>query len=144
MPGHTYRSFCLCDHPITIVSLIFLTGRPIDVYQTLVVCELLELDKPGKMFTKDAAGGCTTDELCYFNNNFTYTVTVNITQEVLKPHLEEFKQELENVFYKVCIDTLKNYLKKRQNEVNRKGKYSRPLLTTNTFAVVNCVKCTSF
>ncbi|XP_050959976.1 uncharacterized protein LOC127161333 isoform X2 [Labeo rohita] len=28
----------------------------LDVYQTLVVCELLDLDKPGKMFTKDAAG----------------------------------------------------------------------------------------
>lgn len=78
------------------------------------------------MFTKDAAGGCTTDELCYFNNNFTYTVTVNITQEKLKPHLEDFKHKYKHFFYKVCIDTLKKYLKKRQNEVNRKGKYSRP------------------
>uniref|UniRef100_A0A673I2L0 Ig-like domain-containing protein n=1 Tax=Sinocyclocheilus rhinocerous TaxID=307959 RepID=A0A673I2L0_9TELE len=104
----------------TILSLIFLTG--LNVYQTLVVCELLELDKPGKMLTKDAAGGCTTDELCYFNNHFTYTVTVNIAQEVLKPHLEEFKQKYEKFYHKVCIDTLRNYLKKRQNEVNRKEK----------------------
>uniref|UniRef100_A0A672L1I9 Ig-like domain-containing protein n=1 Tax=Sinocyclocheilus grahami TaxID=75366 RepID=A0A672L1I9_SINGR len=104
----------------TILSLIFLTG--LDVYQTLVVCELLELDKPGKMLTKDAAGGCTTDELCYFNNHFTYTVTVNITQEVLKPHLEEFKQKYEKFYHKVCIDTLRNYLKKRENEINRKEK----------------------
>ncbi|XP_016383737.1 major histocompatibility complex class I-related gene protein-like isoform X6 [Sinocyclocheilus rhinocerous] len=94
----------------------------LNVYQTLVVCELLELDKPGKMLTKDAAGGCTTDELCYFNNHFTYTVTVNIAQEVLKPHLEEFKQKYEKFYHKVCIDTLRNYLKKRQNEVNRKEK----------------------
>ncbi|XP_073688364.1 class I histocompatibility antigen, F10 alpha chain-like [Garra rufa] len=94
----------------------------IDVYQTLVVCELLDLDKPGKMLTKDAAGGSTTDELCYFNSNFTYTVSVNITQEVLKPHLEEFKQKYEKFYYKICIDTLRNYLKKRQNEVNRKMK----------------------
>ncbi|XP_016359256.1 class I histocompatibility antigen, F10 alpha chain-like [Sinocyclocheilus anshuiensis] len=94
----------------------------LNVYQTLVVCELLELDKPGKMLTKDPAGGCTTDELCYFNNHFTYTATVNITQEVLKPHLEEFKQKYEKFYHKVCIDTLRNYLKKRQNEVNRKEK----------------------
>uniref|UniRef100_A0A8C2KLL8 Ig-like domain-containing protein n=1 Tax=Cyprinus carpio TaxID=7962 RepID=A0A8C2KLL8_CYPCA len=97
-------------------------GRPLEVYQTLVVCELLDRDKPGKMIIKDAAGGCTTDELCYFNSNFTYTVTVNITQEVLKPHLEDFKQKYEIFYYPVCIDTLKNYLKKRQNEVNRKDK----------------------
>ncbi|KAF4094947.1 hypothetical protein G5714_024025 [Onychostoma macrolepis] len=55
-------------------------------------------------------------------NDGTYTVTVNITQEKLKPHLEEFKQKYENFFYKVCIDTLKKYLKKRQNEINRKKK----------------------
>uniref|UniRef100_A0A671L568 Ig-like domain-containing protein n=1 Tax=Sinocyclocheilus anshuiensis TaxID=1608454 RepID=A0A671L568_9TELE len=90
-------------------------NESLDVYQTLVVCELLELDKPGKMIIKDAAGGYTTDELCYFNNIFTYTVnvTVNITQEVLKPHLEEFKQEFAKFFYPVCITTLRNYLKKR-------------------------------
>ncbi|KAK2867022.1 hypothetical protein Q8A67_025139 [Cirrhinus molitorella] len=94
----------------------------IDVYQTMVVCELLDFDKPGKMLTKDAAGGCTTDELCYFNSNFTYIVTANITQEVLKPHLEEFKQKYEKFYYKICIDTLREYIKKRLNEVNQKIK----------------------
>ncbi|XP_043083980.1 class I histocompatibility antigen, F10 alpha chain-like isoform X2 [Puntigrus tetrazona] len=97
-------------------------GRPSNVYQTLVVCELLDLDRPGKMIIRDAAGGYTTDEMCYFNNNFTYTVTVNVTQEMLKPHLEAFKHKYENFYYIVCIDTLKNYLKKRQAEVNRKEK----------------------
>ncbi|XP_059401649.1 uncharacterized protein LOC132133012 [Carassius carassius] len=89
------------------------------VYQTLVVCELLELDNPGKMIIKDAAGGYTTDEMSYFNNNFTYTVTVNITQEELKPHLEQFKQEFAKIFYPICITTLKNYLKKRGGQVER-------------------------
>uniref|UniRef100_A0A9J7YLL2 Ig-like domain-containing protein n=1 Tax=Cyprinus carpio carpio TaxID=630221 RepID=A0A9J7YLL2_CYPCA len=94
----------------------------LNVYQTLVVCELLELDKAGKMIIKDAAGGYTTDELCYFNNIFTYTVnvTANITQEVLKPHLEEFKQEFAKFFYPICITTLRNYLKKRGGQVNRR------------------------
>uniref|UniRef100_A0A8C1JZS2 Major histocompatibility complex class I LJA n=1 Tax=Cyprinus carpio TaxID=7962 RepID=A0A8C1JZS2_CYPCA len=102
------------------LCLIFLTG--LNVYQTLVVCELLELDMAGNMIIKDAAGGYTTDELCYFNNIFTYTVnvTANITQEVLKPHLEEFKQEFAKFFYPICITTLRNYLKKRGGQVNRR------------------------
>jgi len=108
------------------ISLISLTG--LDVYQTLVVCELLDPNKTGKMLTKDAARGSTTDEICYFNNNFTYKVILNISQDVLKPHLEEFKLKYINFFQPVCISTLENYLKKRQNEVNRKGKYSCTLL----------------
>ncbi len=77
------------------------------------------------MIIKDAAGGCTTDEMCYFNDMFTYTVTVNITQELIKPHLEEFKQEFATFFYPVCITTLRNYLKKRGGQVNRRSKSSR-------------------
>ncbi|XP_050958448.1 zinc-alpha-2-glycoprotein-like [Labeo rohita] len=67
----------------------------LDVYQTLVVCELLDLDKPGKMLIKDAVGGSTTDELFYFNNTFTYTVSANITQEVLKPHRKNSSWKLQ-------------------------------------------------
>ncbi|XP_051741099.1 major histocompatibility complex class I-related gene protein-like isoform X2 [Ctenopharyngodon idella] len=92
----------------------------LEVYQTLVVCELPDLNNTGKMLTKDAARGCTTDELCYFNNTFTYKVILNISQDVLKPHLEEFKLKYKKFYQPVCISTLKNYLKKRQNELNRK------------------------
>ncbi|XP_043084729.1 major histocompatibility complex class I-related gene protein-like [Puntigrus tetrazona] len=98
-----------------------------NVYQTLVVCELLDLDRPGKMIIRDAAGGCTTDEMCYFNNNFTYTVTANITQEMLKPHLEEFKQIFENTFYPVCIKTLRYYLNKRRHQLNIRKPEVSPL-----------------
>ncbi|XP_051741068.1 major histocompatibility complex class I-related gene protein-like isoform X9 [Ctenopharyngodon idella] len=94
----------------------------LEVYQTLVFCELLDLDKPGQMIIRDAARGSTTDELHYFNNKFTYKVILNITQDEIKPHLEEFKQEVENTFYPVCITTLKKYLKKRENQINRKMK----------------------
>ncbi|XP_048015333.1 class I histocompatibility antigen, F10 alpha chain-like isoform X2 [Megalobrama amblycephala] len=92
----------------------------LDVYQTLVVCELLDLNNSGKMIIEDAARGSTTDELCYFNNTFTYTVTVNITQDKLKPHLKKFKQAFAQTFYPVCITTLKNYLKKREDQINKK------------------------
>ncbi|XP_048015331.1 major histocompatibility complex class I-related gene protein-like isoform X3 [Megalobrama amblycephala] len=96
--------------------------KDLEVYQTLVLCELLDLDKPGQMIIRDAAKGSTTDELCYFNNTFTYKVILNITQDELKPHLEEFKQEVENTFYPVCINTLKKYFKKREDQINRKVK----------------------
>ncbi|XP_039512807.1 major histocompatibility complex class I-related gene protein-like isoform X2 [Pimephales promelas] len=104
----------------------------LDVYQTLVVCELLDPNKTGKMLTKDAARGSTTDEICYFNNNFTYKVILNISQDVLKPHLEEFKLKYINFFQPVCISTLENYLKKRQNEVNRKAPIIRFIKKANS------------
>ncbi|RXN37750.1 major histocompatibility complex class I-related gene protein-like [Labeo rohita] len=67
---------------LIVLALVFGTGAimykcrkrqaGIDVYQTLVVCELLDLDRPGKMLIKDALPheGSTTDELFYFNNSF--------------------------------------------------------------------------
>ncbi|KAK9952139.1 hypothetical protein ABG768_017995 [Culter alburnus] len=94
----------------------------LEVYQTLVLCEMLDLDKPGQMISEDAARGSTTDELHYFNNTFTYKVILNISQDKLKPHLEEFKQEVENTFYPVCKNTLKKYFKKREDQINRKVK----------------------
>ncbi|XDV53192.1 hypothetical protein PO909_021761 [Leuciscus waleckii] len=101
-----------------------------DSLQTLAVCELLDSDKPGKMIVADAARGSTTDELSYINNTFTYNVTVNIKQELIKPDLEEFKQEFENTFYPFCITTLKNYLKKRRDQINRKIKPNITLTQT--------------
>ncbi|CAM4734214.1 unnamed protein product [Leuciscus chuanchicus] len=72
------------------------------------------------MIVADAARGSSTDELSYINNTFTYTVAVNIKQELIKPHLEKFKQDFAKTFYPVCITTLKNYLKKRRDQRNRK------------------------
>nr|XP_055049069.1 T-cell surface glycoprotein CD1b-2-like [Misgurnus anguillicaudatus] len=86
------------------------------VYQTLVQCELLNT-QPGKMIIKDAAGGFTTDELTYINNNFTYFVNTSHSQELLKPHLEEFKDTLKAFFYPTCIRTLENYLKTRADQI---------------------------
>ncbi|XDV53198.1 hypothetical protein PO909_021765 [Leuciscus waleckii] len=102
----------------------------IDSLQKLAVCELLDSDKPGKMIIADAARGSTTDELSYINNTFTYTVTVNFKQELIKPDLEKFKQEFENTFYPLCITTLKNYLKKRRDQINRKKKPNITLTQT--------------
>ncbi|XP_051741066.1 major histocompatibility complex class I-related gene protein-like isoform X7 [Ctenopharyngodon idella] len=116
--GYKYNSFLR-------ISALLRQDRQndnLEVYQTLVSCELLDLNKPGQMIIRDAARGSTTDELHYFNNTFTYKVILNITQDELKPKLEEFKKEVENTFYPVCITTLKNYLKKREDQINRKIK----------------------
>lgn len=107
-------------------SLFSLTG--LDVYQKLVVCELLDSDTPGKMFFRDAARGSTIDELLYTNNTFTYTVIGNVSQELIKPHLEAFKLDFSTLFYPVCIKTLKTYLKKRKSQVNSRGKFLRTLI----------------
>ncbi|XP_077066548.1 major histocompatibility complex class I-related protein 1-like isoform X2 [Siphateles boraxobius] len=104
----------------------------VDVYQKLIVCELPDLNNSGKMLTKDAARGCTTDEICYFNNKFTYKMILNISQDVLIPHLEEFKLKYIHFYQPVCISTLKNYLKKRQNEVNRKAPKIRFIQKANS------------
>ncbi|XP_051741116.1 major histocompatibility complex class I-related gene protein-like isoform X2 [Ctenopharyngodon idella] len=113
----------------------------LDVYQTLVFCELLDLDKPGQMIIKDSARGSTTDELHYFNNTFTYTVTVNIKQELIKPHLEVFKQEFAHTFHPVCIKTLKNYLKKREDQINRKTPNIRFIQKANSDSGGSRVSC---
>ncbi|XP_056308261.1 major histocompatibility complex class I-related gene protein-like [Danio aesculapii] len=72
------------------------------------------------MIVSDAARGSTIDEIRYTNNTFTYMVTGNVSQEQIKPHLEGFKEEFATFFYPVCIKTIKNYLQKRESQVNRR------------------------
>ncbi|XP_065147180.1 class I histocompatibility antigen, F10 alpha chain-like [Paramisgurnus dabryanus] len=97
-------------------SYLLTQNNSYEVYQTLVQCELLNT-QPGKMIIKDAAGGFTTDELTYINNNFTYFVNASYSQVLLKPHLEEFKENLKKIFYPTCKRTLENYLKTRADQI---------------------------
>ncbi|XP_052454020.1 zinc-alpha-2-glycoprotein [Carassius gibelio] len=98
-----------------------LTGS-LQVHQKMVLCELLNNDKPGQMMTRSASKGLTTDELRYLDGKFYYQGTSYVTQQELEPYLELSKFFHENVYYPACINTLKNYLKKRGNQVNRKVK----------------------
>ncbi|XP_073687689.1 RLA class I histocompatibility antigen, alpha chain 11/11-like [Garra rufa] len=88
----------------------------------MVLCELLNNDKPGQMITRSASKGFTTDELCYLDGKFTYQGTSYIPQQELQPHLQLSMWRHENLYYPACIKILKNYLKKRTNQVNRKVK----------------------
>ncbi|XP_026057983.1 major histocompatibility complex class I-related gene protein-like [Carassius auratus] len=92
------------------------------VLQRLVVCELRDDDEPGQMITRDAVRGSTTDELQYVDNNFTYQGTLNVSPYVLKIHLEDSKHRHQFLYRPYCIKTLKGYLEKRRNQVNRKVK----------------------
>ncbi|XP_077066553.1 class I histocompatibility antigen, Gogo-A*0501 alpha chain-like [Siphateles boraxobius] len=90
--------------------------------QRLVVCELRDDGEAGQMITRDAASGSTTDELRYVDKNFTYQGHLNVSAQLLKIHLEFSMRRHENLYQPFCIKTLKGYLEKRRNQVNRKVK----------------------
>ncbi|XP_056308357.1 zinc-alpha-2-glycoprotein-like [Danio aesculapii] len=92
------------------------------VLQRLVVCELRDDGEPGKMITRDAFRGSTTDELQYVDNNFTYQGSLNVSEKLLQHHLADSKWNHESLYQPNCIKTLKRYLEKRRNQVNRKVK----------------------
>ncbi|KAL1247306.1 hypothetical protein QQF64_022682 [Cirrhinus molitorella] len=90
--------------------------------QRLVVCELRDDGEPGKMITRDAVKGSTTDELLYVDKNFTYQGTLDVSAQVLNIHLEISMRRHEVLYQPFCIKALKGYLTKRRNQVKRKVK----------------------
>uniref|UniRef100_A0A8C1S8P9 Ig-like domain-containing protein n=1 Tax=Cyprinus carpio TaxID=7962 RepID=A0A8C1S8P9_CYPCA len=101
---------------------LFLSVQGVVTLQRLVGCELRDDGEPGQMITRDAVRGSTTDELLYVDNNFTYQGTLDVPAPVLKTHLEIGKKKHEYLYRPYCIKTLKGYLEKRKNQVNRKVK----------------------
>ncbi|XP_051741120.1 major histocompatibility complex class I-related gene protein-like [Ctenopharyngodon idella] len=95
---------------------------PVLALQRLVVCELRDDGEPGQMITRDAVRGSTTDELLYVDKNFTYQGNLNVPAQVLNIHLEFNMRRHESFYQPFCIKTLKGYLEKRKNQVNRKVK----------------------
>ncbi|XP_026094658.1 class I histocompatibility antigen, F10 alpha chain-like isoform X2 [Carassius auratus] len=78
------------------------------------------------MISKTAYQGSTFDELHLFDGKFTYQVFTNYTEPEKIRNLERTKLLLENlyksIYYPACIKVLKNYLKKRETQLNRKVK----------------------
>ncbi len=77
-------------------------------------------DKPGQLITKTAYRSSTIDELRFFDGKFTYQGFSNYTEPGIKPNIELSKL-LFTFNYQFCETTLKNYLKKRETQLNRKG-----------------------
>ncbi|XP_066505856.1 major histocompatibility complex class I-related gene protein-like [Hoplias malabaricus] len=94
----------------------------IHVQQRLVMCELMDNDRPGSMTIKNAFEGSTKDEMRLYENKFTYVNGLNFTTEILQPRLELSKWRHETLYYPACIRTLRGYLKKRRQQVKRKVK----------------------
>ncbi|KAI2646051.1 IgG receptor FcRn large subunit p51 [Labeo rohita] len=90
-------------------------------YQVMGLCEQSD-NKLGQVMSKTAYRGSKIDELNFFDGNFTYQSFSNLTEQEIRPNLKLSKGRLENLYYPVCIKTLKNYLKKREAQVNRRVK----------------------
>ncbi len=73
------------------------------------------------MINHDAFRGSTTDELLNVDNNFTYQGALKISAQAMNIHLEFSMSRHTFLFQLFCIKTLKGYLEKRRNQVNRKG-----------------------
>ncbi len=84
------------------------------------LCEQSD-NKLGQIISKTAYRGSTFNELHFFYGKFTYQVFSNYTQSEIKHNLEMSKLRHEKLYYPACIKTLKNYLKKRETQLNRKG-----------------------
>ncbi|XP_051548145.1 major histocompatibility complex class I-related gene protein-like [Myxocyprinus asiaticus] len=94
------------------------------------------------MITRDAFRGSTTDELRYVDKTFTYQGTLNVPEQVLKLRLDFSMWRHENLYLPFCIKTIKGYLEKRRNQVNRKEKPRvRLIQKANTDSGGSLVSC---
>ncbi|XP_051740137.1 hereditary hemochromatosis protein homolog [Ctenopharyngodon idella] len=106
-------------HPVLMRRLTFKNyTESVQLYQVMSHCELWDNDKPGQMISKFAFSGSTTDEIRLYDNKFTY----ESPKEMATLSLELVKWRHETINYPCCIATLRNYLKKRKSQVNKKVK----------------------
>ncbi|KAI2646053.1 T-cell surface glycoprotein CD1a [Labeo rohita] len=82
------------------------------------MCEVSGNEKAGKLFTRYAIRGSTTDEMNLLNNKLTYQGT----RELTKLQLEINKWVLETIIYKRCMRDLKYYLDIGGIQVKKKVK----------------------
>uniref|UniRef100_A0A673L3F9 Ig-like domain-containing protein n=1 Tax=Sinocyclocheilus rhinocerous TaxID=307959 RepID=A0A673L3F9_9TELE len=95
-----------------------LTG--LDVHQILIHCEMLDNMESGQITAKGATGGSTVVELHFLNRKTTFSSSFHT--KTVQPVLRLLQYHYENFYYSLCMETLKGYLKKRGNQVNRKVK----------------------
>uniref|UniRef100_A0A8C2BF39 Ig-like domain-containing protein n=1 Tax=Cyprinus carpio TaxID=7962 RepID=A0A8C2BF39_CYPCA len=91
------------------------------VYQVMLFCEQSD-NTLGLISSKTAYQGSTFDELQIFDGKFEYKLFSNYTEPEKICNLERSKSNLEKVYYPACKKMLKNYLKKRETQLNRKVK----------------------
>ncbi|XP_043084442.1 major histocompatibility complex class I-related gene protein-like isoform X2 [Puntigrus tetrazona] len=92
------------------------------VYQLMGFCELLDNDVPGRLITKNAFSGSTTEQLLYFDGRFTYKGPLKYTEQYTDRTLQVSLWYHEVLIYPNCLNTLRAFLKKRGAQVKRKVK----------------------
>ncbi|KAA0724567.1 hypothetical protein E1301_Tti003835 [Triplophysa tibetana] len=84
--------------------------------QRLAMCELKDNGEPGQMFLWNAYQAITLNEFHWYNNSFKYT------SQVVLINFNSTSLRFKNIYYPLCIKTLKGCLDKRRDQVNRKVK----------------------
>ncbi|NP_001314811.1 major histocompatibility complex class I LIA isoform X2 [Danio rerio] len=74
------------------------------------------------MILRNAFGGSTTDQLLFVDKKFTYHDSFNVSTHVLHAHHDYNKYLCEKLLQPFCFQTLKGYLVKSRNQINRKVK----------------------
>ncbi|XP_056307933.1 T-cell surface glycoprotein CD1b3 isoform X2 [Danio aesculapii] len=74
------------------------------------------------MILRNAFGGFTTDQLLFVDKKFAYQGTFNVSAHVLHVRHDYNKYLCEKLLQPFCFQTLKGYLVKRRNQINRKVK----------------------
>ncbi|XP_056307930.1 class I histocompatibility antigen, F10 alpha chain [Danio aesculapii] len=90
--------------------------------QLLVMCELKDDGEPGQMIAQVAFDGFTINMVLYADKNVTFHTNLNISKEEKEQIFENLKHRHKTVYQPFCYKTVKGYLEKRRNQVNRKVK----------------------
>ncbi|NP_001314813.1 major histocompatibility complex class I LGA precursor [Danio rerio] len=90
--------------------------------QQLVVLDLRADSEPGQIISQNTFEGCITDEVRYVDKKLTYQGTLNVSAPVHHIHHEYVKYLCETLIHPFYFKTLKGYLIKRRNQINRKVK----------------------
>ncbi|XP_055049034.2 T-cell surface glycoprotein CD1b3-like [Misgurnus anguillicaudatus] len=108
----------ILSNEIKTMSIYTQTESP-KVFQAIALCEVGENGKPGQMIFAIAFRGCTIEKQHFLDNMFTCQ---GIRHEQMKRHRPEVNGamlEYASKYYPTCITLLKNYLKKRDTQINR-------------------------
>ncbi|XP_066504601.1 major histocompatibility complex class I-related gene protein-like isoform X2 [Hoplias malabaricus] len=108
------KTWIYVSHELNVTERIY-------VEQKLVMCGLMDNDRPGPMIIKSAIGGSTADELYYHEGNLTYQKALYMRDERLKQSLTVNQWRFENLYYPACIKTLRAYLQ-QSHQVKREVK----------------------
>ncbi|XP_030621677.1 class I histocompatibility antigen, F10 alpha chain-like [Chanos chanos] len=110
--------------------------------QRLAGCDFYESDNSGKMMLWDTFNGIKIDELHFNTQQFSYEVNSKWS-DIFSINKVQFQQLFSNIYYPICIRTLRKYLLMEKNSVRRKVKprvrILKKTLTDSGMVQVSCL-----